>query len=318
MALAPEDPRLAFLNSLDLPACRIEFSQAPIVLVCGGTVAPLKPSPDAPDPPVASLRDAITRHHTKFELFRPEQIQDWHGDAVFKDLVGFERALAGICTLIVIILESPGSMVELGAFSQLPELADKCIVICSNSFDDQTSFINLGILRFLSTKNNSRVKNYPWDIDRPLEIEEFIVEDVVADIGEELARLPKSASLRFDHDGHCVVMLVELLRLFTALKESELLEYLAVCGYKISNDELKERLFLLKSFNIVRTQKYSDAAFYMIGSEPFHKMRLASLDKAKTADSVRINAMCLELYAGDARHKNRHRAIAKSLTRGVT
>lgn len=318
MALVPEDPRLAFLKSLDLPACRIEFSQAPIVLVCGGSVAPLKASPDDPDPPVASLRDAITRYYTKFELFRPEQIQDWHGDAVFKDLVGFERALAGICTLIVIILESPGSMVELGAFSQLPELADKCIVICSNSFDDQISFINLGILRFLSAKNSSRVKNYPWNIDRPQDIENFIVGDVVADIGEELVKLPKSAIIKFDHDGHCVVMLVELLRLFTALKESELLEYLELCGYTISNDALKEKLFLLKSFNIVRTQKYSDASFYMMGDKPFHKMRLVSLDKTKTADSVRINAMCLEFYAKEARQKNRHRAITKLLKGGVT
>lgn len=317
MALVPEDPRLAFLNSLDLPACRIEFSQAPIVLVCGGPVAPVKLFPEAPEPLVASLRDAITRHHTKFEVFRPEEIQDWHGDAIFKDLVGFERALAGICTLIVIILESSGSMVELGAFSQLPELAEKCVVVCSSSFDEDISFINLGILRFLSAKNSSRVKNYPWDIERPTNIEKIIVEDVVADIGDELEKLPKSASLRFDHDGHCIVMLVELLRLFTALKESEILEYLKACGYVISSDELKEKLFLLKSFNIIKTQKYSDPTFYLLGSESFHNMRLASLDKSRPADSVRINAMCLEYYAADARHKNRHRAIAKSITGSV-
>ena len=286
-------------------------------LVCGGPVAPLKPFPDAPDPLVASLRDAITRQHTNFEVFRPEQIQDWHGDAVFKDLVGFERALAGICTLIVIILESPGSMVELGAFSQLPELAEKCIAICSSSFDEDISFINLGILRFLSAQNSSRVKNFPWDIDKPTGIEQVIVDDVVADISEELAKLPKSASLKFDNDSHCIVMLVELLRLFTALKEGELLDYLNICGYAVSSDNIKEKIFLLKSFNIIKTQKYSDPTFYLIGNEPFHKMRLASLDKTKLADSVRINAMCLEFYAGDARHKNRHRAIAKSIVGGV-
>lgn len=312
MAPAPEDPRLAFLRSLELPACRIEYSQSPVVLVCGGTVAPLKDSPDAPDFPVASLRDAITRYHTKFEVFRPEQIQDWHSDAVFKDLVSFEKALAGICTLIVIILESPGSMVELGAFSQLPELADKCIVVCCSDFDEESSFINLGILRFLSAKKSSSVKNYPWNIKEPGKIDEVIVADVVGAIEDDLSNLPKSASLRSDQDGHCVVMLVELLRLFVALKESEIVDYLAVCGFLISSDELREKLFLLKSFQIIRVQKYSDATFYMIGREPFHKMRLASLDKAKLSDSMRVMTMCLEFYAADSRQKNRHRAISNA------
>ena len=292
MTAAGDDPRARFLASLDLPSCRIEFASAPIVLVCGGRVPGLKSNPDDPDPPVASLRHAISKARTQFEIFRPEEIRDWHSDAVFRDLVSFERALASICSLIIIILESPGAMVELGAFSQLPELADKSVTICSNYFVEDASFINLGILRFLAEKESTRVKSYPWDTLRPENINEEVVSDVISDIQGELEKLPATTLLKMDQDSHCMVMISELLRLFVALKEHEIFGYLSQSGFDITAEQLRGRLFLLKSFRIIGTQKYSDATFYISGSEKFHRLRLVGVDKNATVDSLRIETLC--------------------------
>lgn len=312
MTTAGEDPRLAFLEGLDLPSCRIEYASAPIVLVCGGRVPDPKPYPEAPDPPLASLRHAISNAHPAFEIFRPEEIKDWHSDAVFKDLVGFERALAGICSLIVIVLESAGALVELGAFSQLPELADKSITICSNKFIKHASFINFGILRFLAEKDASRVKSYNWETLRPESISEELVSDVVADIEAELSKIPKSAIFRSDQDAHCMVVIAELLRLFAVLKEHEILEYLQKCGFIISMEQLRGKLFLLKFFRIVDTAQYSDAKFYISGAEQYHRLRLASLDKTKPVDALRIEAQCLEYYRTESKYKNWNRAITQA------
>ncbi|RYH00399.1 MAG: hypothetical protein EON58_00270 [Alphaproteobacteria bacterium] len=312
MTTVAEDPRLPFLASLDLPSCRIEYAAAPIVLICGGRVPDPKPYADALDPPIASLRHAISNAHPTFEVFCPEEIKNWHSDAVFKDLVSFERALASVCSLIVIILESAGSMVELGAFSQLTELADKSITICSNKFVEDDSFINLGILRFLAAKNPSRVKNYNWEPLQPQSITDEIVIDVVSDIQDELDRLPKTAILKSDQDSHCMVVISELLRLFAILKEHEIHDYLITCGYHISIDQLREKLFLLKFFRIVKTEKYSDATFYVSGSEQYHRLRLVAIDKIKPIDALRIEAQCLDFYKSTPKYKNWNRAVAQA------
>ena len=152
-----QDPRTSLLNGLDITVCRVEFSDAPVVLLCGGKV---KSGPDS-GAVFCSLRHAIASHHTNFELFRPEEITSWQADSIFRDLMSFERDLASICSLVVIILESEGALVELGAFSQLSEMSEKIIAIRSSKYANDPSFINLGILRFISEKIRRRSRVTP-------------------------------------------------------------------------------------------------------------------------------------------------------------
>lgn len=311
MSVDGEDPRLLLLANLDLPSCRIEFSDTPIVLLCGGKVN-FKASANDPDPPQASLRHAISNTHTAFETFRPEEITSWHHDAVFKDLMSFELELASICSLVVIILESEGALVELGAFSQSPELSEKIVAICPSQFKSATSFINLGILRFISEKAPTNVRSYPWEPTRPIDIAHEVISDVAADIQQELDKLPQSQVLKVDQRSHVMVLICELLRLFTALKEHEILEYLEYLGVKITKETLRGKLFLLQNFRLVKTQDYSDALFFMRGKESYHKLRLSPKEKDKPIDVLRFEIQCLDYYKNNAKHRNRNRAISEA------
>ena len=297
------------MSSLDISTCRIEFSDAPIVLLCGGKVNS-KNHADDPTPPVASLRHAIVDSHTSFEVFRPEEITGWQSDGVFKDLMSFERELASICSLVVIILESEGALVELGAFSQLAELSDKIIAICTSKHVTKKSFINLGILRFISEKKRTSVKSYPWEEKNPSSITAEVINDATSDIKEELSKLPKSQVFKSDQNSHIIVIICELLRLFVALKESEILEYLTHFSTPISRDNLRGKLFLLLEFRLIKTQNYSDALFYMRSNETYHKLRLSLKEKAEVTDILRIEFQCLEFYKSNEKHRNRLRAIA--------
>ena len=262
---------------------------------------------------MASLRHAVTKFHTAYEIFRPEEISSWHADGVFKNLMSFELELAAICSLVVIILESEGAIAELGAFSQFPELGDKLIAICPEHFRNATSFINLGILRFIVAKESTNVKSYPWDPKKvPFEIPQEIVEDAAADIQVELDKLQKTQILKVTHYSHVAVLVCELLRLFTALKESEILEYLNFLGAGVTRESLKGKLFLLTEFRLVKIQHYSDAHFYLRGNEPYHKLRLAPKDSSKPLDLLRIEMECLEYYKNNSKHRNRNRAILQA------
>ena len=311
-----QDPRTILLTKIDVSNSRVEFSDTPIVLLCGGTVK-VKERPEDMDPPIGSLRDAITRSHTPYEIFRPEEIASWQSDGVFKDLMSFEADLASICSLVVIILESAGSLVELGAFSQLPDLSKKIIAIRSSDFRDDISFINLGILRYIADGHHSGVKSYPWTISQPSSITPEVIEDVVSDIKDELNALKQSQVLKTTLPSHIVVLICELVKLFTALKEHEILEYLTLLHVDVTKEQLRRKLFLLEEFKLIKKEQYSDSIFYMRSIEPYHKLRWAyrkdSLSKSDThQDTLRIEVECIDYYNKDPKHRHRVRAIKQA------
>lgn len=310
-----QDPRPILLSLIDIEASRVEFSNNPIVLLCGGKVE-IKDRPDDPDPPIRSLRHAVADSHTSYDKFRPEEITSWQSDGVFKNLMSFEADLASICSLVVIILESAGSLAELGAFSQLHDLSKKIIAIRSSTFKEAPSFINLGILRHISENHNSSVKSYPWDIHNPASISPEVVKDVILDIQEELDQLLRTQAFNLSNRSHVIVFICEIIKIFTALKEHEILEYLISVGVLITKEELKRKLFLLEEFRLIRKETYSDASFYLRSGDEYHRLRLVLRD-GLGQDLFRIGVECLEYYNKEPRHRNRVRAIAQAL-RGVS
>lgn len=243
-------------------------------------------------------------------MFRPEEITSWQADGVFKNLMDFESDLAGICSLVVIIIESEGAIAELGAFSQIPSLKQKIIVFNPLEYQDSNSFINLGILRHVKGPHESSVKSYPWRVKESRLITEQILDDVIDDIHEELELLPKSQTFKRSNGAHVFILIYELIRLFVALKEIEVFEALDVLGVSVDKDALKGKLFLLGEFGLVKKQVYGDAAFYISTNEDFHKIRF-SFKSNITIDPFRVRRDFMEFYKGsdDKKDKKRSRAI---------
>lgn len=307
-----QDPRPTFLSIIDKESCAVEFTGIPIVLLCGGCVK-TKERADDPTPPTKSLRHAIINSNTTYETYIPENIKSWQSDGIFKNLMHFEEDLASICSLVVVILESYGSLAELGAFFQHPDLSHKIVVIRSTDFHDHPSFINLGILRHLAEKGEFRVKSYPWNIKSPAtSITDEVVGDVISGIQEVLDRLPRRPTLNLSNQSHVVVLICEIIELFSALKESEIFEYLTSVGVAITKDEIKRKLFLLEQFRLVEKVTYDDATFYMRSNEKYHRLRLA-LKEGANKDALRISAECLAYYNAEPKQKNRKRAIQTRL-----
>lgn len=74
-----------------------------------------------------------------------------------KDLLNLENLLAESVHCVVILLQSPGTMAELGAFVNHAQLRDKLIVIVDPHYRASRGFINLGPLRLLRTLGRGRV-----------------------------------------------------------------------------------------------------------------------------------------------------------------
>lgn len=302
-----DDPRLSALEALNLKESRVVFCNSHVILLCGGR-APIKAHADAADPPISSFRHALLlsdRHNLEFYL--PENITDWKEDGVFNNLIELEVELAAISSLVVIILESPGAIAELGAFSQLSQFNEKLMVFLSREFQAD-SFINLGILRHIKKYNPDAVRVYPWETRYPALINEELIDDVCGDINEHVKGLPKNPKLKISNISHLFVVIYDLVELFVALKESEIATYLNFFGIKLKIDDLRAKLFLMKKFGLLEHLDFSNSWYYLVSKNQFHRVAW-SVNKGANFDRLRTSVDCRKFYAESGKDKHRLRVI---------
>lgn len=74
-----------------------------------------------------------------------------------QDLLSLENLLATSVHCVVILLQSPGTFAELGAFTNYAGLIDKLIVVIDPKYKLKPSFISMGPVRYLKSKTRSIV-----------------------------------------------------------------------------------------------------------------------------------------------------------------
>lgn len=77
-----------------------------------------------------------------------------------RDLQTLEARFAHDVDFTLLILESPGSIAELGTFTQLPDVRDRLVVLVSNRFYRAESYIARGPLSLLAAHNPNSVIYY--------------------------------------------------------------------------------------------------------------------------------------------------------------
>lgn len=73
------------------------------------------------------------------------------------DMLTLENLLAQSVSVVVILLQSPGTFTELGAFSNHHILKQKLVVVVDPKYKNAKSFINEGPLRHLQKETTSRI-----------------------------------------------------------------------------------------------------------------------------------------------------------------
>jgi hypothetical protein len=73
------------------------------------------------------------------------------------DLLSLENILAKSVDCVVILLQSPGTFTELGAFANHRRLRDKLIIVTDPKYARDKSFINLGPIRYLKRQSKSKI-----------------------------------------------------------------------------------------------------------------------------------------------------------------
>lgn len=96
----------------------------------------------------------------QYELVFPEQLFE---ELLRDDLLDLENQLANSVDVVILVLESPGAIAELGAFSNHNQLRQKLLCIQNRKYKKSKSFINLGPIKHLRRKKAGHTLFVDWD-----------------------------------------------------------------------------------------------------------------------------------------------------------
>ena len=269
-----------------------------VVFLCGG----------ASNRDYKSLRDKVrtllenekkTLWYKPLKIFYPEdlliEILNKTKDA---DLLSYEQFLASNSHVIVIICESAGSLVELGAFTNNIYTVDKVIAAVDKNLAKHKNFIMLGPIKYLKKRNKLNVIEYGQD---ELDFTKRLSRDI-----REKNKLSSNKNSMIELTTivgmHYFIQL--LLYFFKTLSSQELVE---IIGYisdkeKVVYDDFKilfnaalKLLFQDKKIVKITGEQYSSYKLTNIGFETM-KLMITECTRAGLCDRIRVELMHNEFY----------------------
>ena len=296
----------ALVEKIDLSASHMKPFEG-FIFLCGG------PTDITSEHPV-SIRDAIQRELVKDRglsrrIRLAEDFKDWSHESLYRDLISFETHLAELSSVIVLVLESAGSIAELGLFSAIEEFRRKLLVFVETGHYQADSFIRLGPINFLEKAHENIAHCHRW-LERygPARFDREKATELQSELAEAVRlRLERAAPMRPLDIGKWLdgaLLAVDLLGLCSALTVRELRSLMSRLGCEKSDSETRQLLFLLERVGLLAMEPKGDQRFY-VGIQDQDFIRFAY--REGHFDAMRFRSDALARYALE--DKKRFRAI---------
>lgn len=264
------DPRELFAKLARIADIEIINTPPDRILLCGGMMGSVTASP-------GSARDFFYRELlrsdpvTAGKLILAEDVNDWMREGEYEELFTFEQHVAELSSVVVIFVESAGSIAELGAFSLLDGVADKLLVFMSENHYTQESFIKLGPISYLEKVRNRPPRIYPWlsTPGQPLTIEQqALLRDSIAEMLNDLKQALRSVRIHRSTTPFSLrdkmFAICDLLDRMLCLTVTEITKYVEAIGFTSSLREVKRLLFVLEKLGYIKKTKRGHETFYLV------------------------------------------------------
>lgn len=301
-----EDKLIAEFQDFEHEKFHVSFLP-PKVFLCGGEVDVKAQIPK-------SLRDRLISHFSTHEdelhasRIQAEDFKDYFKEGAYSDLLEFETDIANIATLIVICLESPGSLVELGLFCMAPTTASKLLIIApQEELADEDSFIFLGPLDHIKRNNPDAVVAYPWPTPKLIEYEH--IELVVGDIKKKLEKMKKVQKFSEKNSAHIAFLIYDTIILAESITITEI-EY-ALMAFKLEVDikTVSRLLYLLEKIGLIAHTVYSSVTYYFDMPGSVRRIKFGSDAKGRTRDSQALTMALKSSYTMDREEASKRRVL---------
>ena len=312
------DPREEFVARIDLSKSRVRAFEG-FVFLCGG--------PRAKDPvPIISIRHMIYHELTSGRhgdivgrLKTAEDIQDWFRDGNYRDLLTFEEHLAGLSAVIVLVVESPGAIAELGVFSVSQAFSDRLLVLVAELHYAAESFIRLGPLQRLENASEKSVLVYDWhDISISGKASERFdkvageMAGIVAAIKDFISPSDSERIFKLGEPAHTMFLICELCDLFGALNQTEVHDYLRALGIELDAEDVLRYTFLLQKCDLLGMKPKGHGRY-------FHAINWSSrisfgFIPGRAMDRDRVRVEVAQFYEKEIKTRSE---VIKKIGRGV-
>jgi hypothetical protein len=257
-----------FSKSINIGECRI-INTPHLIFLCGGQTA-------SSGEPHRSARDFFLRHlelrHRELSerISLAEKINDWFDENAFPDLLDVEEHIADLCDLIILFVESAGSIAELGAFAASATLCPKTIAVLNGKHLSSRSFISDGPIRRLRAMNVDSVRVFDWDMTSPHLPDS---QEDLLDMGNKLVTLLLNegkrhiaeSRLNLESHGHCMLMIADLIDLLGVATTTDIINCFDIWRPRrpLTRSQCKKYILLLQRLNLVREKQYNSEVFYL-------------------------------------------------------
>lgn len=290
------DPRDKFSKLVDLTESRVLLAPH-ITFVCGGPVDVRVMNNHSIRNMFMNLSAKMPAKSEGFTL--AENFKDWQNG--YSNLADFENDIAAISSVIVVILESAGSLTELGLFFANDALRRKMVVVVHSGHHLAESFIKFGILNPLEADNEEAVLVYEIDSDNIENVQESEVEDILKEVWGISEKIDKTSLFDPSNHGHNIFLTFQIIDLFTILTKSEIENYLSSLGVRFTKRQLQSVLYILTKFKLLKQEKRSSQTFYFVPPEISDRVDFAfQKDGTRRYDSRAIKLEVLEYYRAES------------------
>ncbi len=285
------------------------------LFVCGGEVD------------VKSQFPLSFRHHfieysaTKFPsiydaIVQAETFKDYFKENAYPDLLIFEEEIANLASLVLIFLESPGSLVELGMFCTKPGFYKKLVIVApQEEISGEDSFIYLGPLENIKKKEPTAVAVYPWP-ESNKDYDKYHLEDLCKSIDEKLSSLPKNVEFNADNSGHVALLIAEIIRINYPILLNEIELALLALDIEIKQSEITRHIYLLNKLEIIDSLFYSRYKYYYSKQPTTRIFNFGKLSTGSGFDEqkVRVKIQQAIVTCDDAQSRKRQNAMKQILS----
>jgi hypothetical protein len=281
----------------------------PKIFICGG-------DSDVKNNPPLSLRHRLIDYFAKNDqpfsksLVLAEDFKDYFKENAYSDLLEFETDIANIATLIIICLESPGALVELGLFCINPaNLSRLLVVVPAEKIAEGDSFISLGPLQNISKRDKTSVVIYPWP--KPT-FEDYEHIDLIAkDIKTKLSKMHESESFNIKNSAHIALLMHDIIFLCAPIKQDEIELAITALELDIERKIITRLLYLLEKLEIISQVFYSNVTYYFVPDSGSRRIKFGTdkIGRVRDTPSLKMAFKQSFIKSDDEQSKKRRLAL---------
>ncbi len=240
-----------------------------------------------------SVREALLRHLPSRQqignarIILAEEATKALPGKNFPNLLDIEEHLAAVVDGIILVVESAGSICELGSFVKIPDISRKLIVVVSSAHNGTPSFVKLGALDYFvdQSRNEERLISFHWDTkDEVCDIKKYVLTDMTDDINAVVSKQPLNGHLRLSDLGDRIFFTLSLCHLLRGAKMTELRECYNSVLPSVSNRELLKHLSILEICGLIRHVDHGRKARYFVPLIDAIPLKVAFVSGAEDRD----------------------------------